>query len=341
VPEAHHHVLRVQRLDLEQDPVVEHSLHHAAHVVRLVVRVRHQRIEVAIGVGDLEHRLAVVPQRRVGQVVRGKVAEERLDVVDGVLLVRAEVVGDAGLGVVRDASAEFFEADVLARDRLDHVRAGDEHVGGLVHHHDEVRERGGVDGAAGGRAEDQRDLGDDAGRRDVAPEDLRELREGGHALLDPRAAAVGDADQRHTRAQGEVHDFGDLLSVHLAERAAEHREVLGEDADLAPADRAVAGDDAVSRRAALVQAEVRGPVLCERVELHERALVEEHLDPLARGLLAALALLLDRAGLGFVDRFAAPSREVVELRGRGLGAGQGGRIGHGFESSCGVRPTWS
>ena len=47
---------------------------------------------------------------------------------------------------------------------------------------------------AGGRAHDQGDLRDDAGGVHVALEDLAVEAEGDHALLDPRAAALVDAD---------------------------------------------------------------------------------------------------------------------------------------------------
>ncbi len=57
-----------------------------------------------------------------------------------------------------------------------------------------------------------------------------------------------------------------------------------EDADLAAVDGAVAGDHAVAVGAALLEAERRRAVPGQLVELDERALVEEQLDPLAGGL---------------------------------------------------------
>ena len=66
----------------------------------------------------------------------------------------------------------------------------------LLDHEDEVGHGRRVDGAAGGRAHDEADLRDDAGRLDVAPEDLRVAAERDDALLDPRAARVVDPDQR-------------------------------------------------------------------------------------------------------------------------------------------------
>ena len=102
-------------------------------------------------------------------------------------------------------------------------------------------------------------------------------------------------DDRAAGLDRQVHDLGDLLAVHLAQRAAEDREVLGEHAHLAAVDRAVAGDHAVAVRAVLLQAEGGGAVPCQR-RADERALVEEHLDPLAGGPAALGVLLLDRLG---------------------------------------------
>ena len=87
-------------------------------------------------------------------------------------------------------------------------------------------------------------------------------------------------------------------------RAAEHGEILGEHEHGAAVDRAPAGDHAVAGDFGLLHAEVARAVLDEHVELLERALVEQELDPLARGELAALVLRLDArlaaagAGLG-------------------------------------------
>ena len=163
---------------------------------------------------------------------------------------------DARLRVVRHRAAELLELDLLAGDRLDHVGAGDEHVRGLLHHEDEVGHRGRVDGAAGARAHDQADLRDDAGALDVADEDVAVGAERDDALLDPRAARVVDADDRAADLGGQVHDLAHLLGHDLAERAAEDREVLAEDADRAAVDRAVAGDDGVAPGPVLLHVEV-------------------------------------------------------------------------------------
>ena len=258
-----------------------------------------------------------VDSTRLVEVVGGQVRQQRLHVLDRVLLVGGEVVRVAALGVVGAGAAELLEPDVLAGHRLDDVRPGDEHVARLVDHHGEVGDRGGVDRAAGARAHDERDLRDHAAGPDVAEEDLAVEAQRDDALLDARAAGVVDADDRAADLHGEVHHLDDLLAEDLAERAAEDREVLREDADLAAVDRAVAGDDSVAVRAVVLLAEVGRPVPGQLVELHKRVRVEQQVDAFARGLLAAGVLLVDRAGRAGVDGLVGPVLEVGDLaRGR-------------------------
>ena len=209
--------------------------------------------------------------------------------------------------------AELLELDLLAGHRLDHLGAGDEHVRGLLDHEDEVGHGGGVDGAAGARAHDQADLRDHAGALDVADEDVAVGAQRDDALLDARAARVVDADHRRPDLRGQVHDLDHLLGHHLAERAAEDGEVLGEDEDGAAVDRAVAGHHRVAVGTALVHVELVGAVADEGVELLEGAGVEQLLDPLARGELALRVLLLDGLLGAGVDRLLAQLAQVGEL----------------------------
>ena len=81
--------------------------------------------------------------------------------------------------------------------------------------------------------------------------------------------------------------------MRLAERAAEHGEVLAEHENEPAVDRAVAGDHAVAQVALRVEAEIRGAVRDEGVELDERAGIEQKLQALTRGQLAAFVLRVD------------------------------------------------
>src|SRR3954447_21004383 len=129
---------------------------------------------------------------------------------------------------------------------------------------------------------------------DVAAEDLAVQSQGDDALLDPGAGALVDPENRTTGLHGQVHHLGDLLAVHLAQRATEDREVLAEHAHLTTVDRAVAGDHTVAVRPALLQPEGCRAVPRQLVQLDERTLVEEQLDALAGGLAAPCVPLLPR-----------------------------------------------
>ena len=107
-----------------------------------------------------------------------------------------------------------------------------------------------------------------------------------------------------------IHDLADLLGVGLGERAAEHREVLAEHEHQPAVDGPVAGDHAVAGHAPIGHAEVDAAVLDEHVPLLERAGIEQHLDPLARGQAALRVLRLD------AGRSAAlPGRVAFRLEG--------------------------
>src|SRR5699024_8411000 len=104
--------------------------------------------------------------------------------------------------------------------------------------------------------------------------------------------------------------------------------VLGVDTHLAPVDGAVADHHTVAGDVLVLQPEVHRPVRGESIQLGERALVEELVDPGSRGELAAGALLLHR-GLGELVRSGLGAlRQLGELAcgGRGVDRGLGGHI---------------
>jgi hypothetical protein len=134
------------------------------------------------------------------------------------------------------------------------------------------------------------------------------------AFLDPRAAGVVEPDDRRPRLHRHVLDFYNFLRMGLRQRAAEHRKVLGEHKSLAAVDGAPAGDDAVPRHLGLFHAEFDRAVLDEHVEFLKAALVEQKLDALACGQLAAGVLRLDAllaaAELGAVAAFLKGIQDI-------------------------------
>ena len=319
--EAADDVRRPVRLHLEELAVVDDLRDHLLHVVRLRRLVRDERVELRRLAVD---RIGGSGVRRALEVVLRQEREQVARVLEARLLVGRGEVRDAGLRRVRRRAAELLERDLLAGDRLHDVGAGDEHVRRALRHQHEVGDRGRVDGAAGARAEHERELRHDARGLDVAPEDLRVAGERDDALLDPRAAGVVDPDHRAAVLDGHVHHLADLLGEDLGERAAEDGEVLGEDEDLAAEDLAVAGDDRVAVRPVRHRVEVGIPVPDVAVELDERARVEQLLDPLAREQLPALPLPRDRLLVARVRGLLGELLEPGEL-----GGGRVVRLGHG------------
>lgn len=197
-------------------------------------------------------------------------------------------------------AAQAVLGDLLARDGLDHVRAGDEHLRGVADHEHEVGEGGAVGRAARARAQHHADLRDDTGGLGVALEDAAVPGQRRDALLDTGAGAVVQGHQRRTGRDGHVHDLVDLRGVRLAQRAAEDAEVVGVDEDRPPLHRAPAGDHTVAVRLLLLQTETGGPVPAQLLDLAEGAGVQQQFDALPRGQLALgvlrLGRLLARAG---------------------------------------------
>lgn len=147
----------------------------------------------------------------------------------------------------------------------------------------------------------------------IAPEDLREQAERGHALLDPGPAAVVDPDDRAPVLQREVHHLDDLLAVDLAQRPAEDREVLRVDTDRPSVDGAVARDDTIAVGAVLLDPEVGRPVPRELVQLDERALVQQQIDALTRRQLPLRMLLFHCTGGTGMRGFFDPPLQIRQF----------------------------
>ena len=118
-------------------------------------------------------------------------------------------------------------------------------MAGLADHEDEVGHCRAVHGAAGTRAENDRDLRHNARGLDVAVEDAAVTGEADHALLNAGACAVVEADQGSTHLERQIHQLVDLLGEYLAECAAKDGEVLRKNENLAAVDGAPAGDHTV------------------------------------------------------------------------------------------------
>src|SRR5215203_4728544 len=154
--EADDEVLGPALLNLEELPVVDHSLYRTSNVVGALG-----------GVGDQTRQVLVHPLRVVGrpevrgalQIVLGQEGEQVAHVVEAGLLVGRREVGYARPSIVGGRAAEVLEGNVLAGDALYDVGARDEHVARLLDHEHEVRDGRRVHSAARAGSDDDGDLG--------------------------------------------------------------------------------------------------------------------------------------------------------------------------------------
>ena len=228
--------------------------------------------------------------RRAVQVVGGEIRQQRANRRERFQLGIVHEMRDPGGRGVHLRAAQPVEVDVLVRHRLHDVRTGNEHVGDGPHHEHEIGDGGAVHRSARARPEHRADLGHDTGGERVAQEDLGVPAQRRHALLDPRAARVVEADDRRAGLHREVHHLADFFRVRLGQGATEHGEVLREHEDRPAVDAAVPGYHSVAQILLVRQAKVARAVRHEAVQLHEGAAVEQCVDPFPRGQLALVVL---------------------------------------------------
>ena len=153
--------------------------------------------------------------------------------------------------------------------------------------------------------------------------------------------AVVQSDHRHAGRGGQVHHLVDLLGEDLAQGAAEHREVLAEDADPPAIDGPEAGDHAVGVGPVVLEAHAVGPVPGQHVELLEGALVQEVLDALAGGQLALGVLTLDGPRAPGVEGLVLAFGQVGQAFGHGVfhaGEANARRVGPEIRTATPPRP---
>ena len=145
-------------------------------------------------------------------------------------------------------------------------------------------------------------------------------------LLDPRAGAVEQPDERHALGEREVAQARDLDLAGRAHRAGHDGEVVGADRDEPAVDLAVAGDHAVGGRVAALEPAHRVVDAGVQAELDERARLDEEVDPLAGGELPRVVLLGDPLRPAAEARLRAARLEVLGERAQDgrRGAGVGG-----------------
>ena len=135
----HQDVPGVILVHLEQVPLVHDRVNDVEHVVRLVRCRRHDRVEPLVGAVGW---IGALDARRIVDVIPRHEGQQLADQEQAFLVVLDREMRDAAPLVVRHRAAQFLLAHLLVSDRPDDIRTGDEHVARVLHHDDEVRDRG-------------------------------------------------------------------------------------------------------------------------------------------------------------------------------------------------------
>jgi hypothetical protein len=300
--EADDDVFREGAVDFQKFVGVDDAPDDAAHVHRALRIVRDEGADGGV-LG--ERNVGARPVRRLLGIVLRQVGQQFFDDADGVGVVLREEMHIAGHGGVHVGAADLLQRHRLAGHRLDHLRPGDEHIGVGPGHDDEVHQRRRIGGAARAGAADHRDLRHHAGQQHVLVEHAAVARERVHALLDAGAGGILEGDDGRAEFRRLLHHRHDFLGVHLAQRTAEHGEILGEGRDHASVDIAGADHHAIGGQHFLLHAEMMGLMAHVAAHFLKGRLVEQGAEPVARRHQAF------RAALG--ELFGAPAIEDILL----------------------------
>ncbi len=198
-------------MHLEERAGIDDPRDDPVHVVGPLRRIWDDRVEIGRDRGGW-----IAPWQCV-HVVRGHIADEVANELQRLRLAGGEEVRDATRLVVNPPAAEPFEIDLLVRHRLHDVWAGHEHVAAAVDHHGEIGDCRRVDRTARTGTQHDGDLRHNAGGERVAQEDVGVPTERHDPFLDPRAARIGQTDDRRTAGHRKVHHLADLLCMRLRE----------------------------------------------------------------------------------------------------------------------------
>ena len=197
-------------LHLEEISVVDHRVNHVFDVIRLVRLLRNNCVQSDVcPITRIGTRLS----RWVVQIVRRHEAQQLPHHRQAFGIVVRQKVGHAGRLVVRHGAAQLIFRDFFMGHGLDHVRPGDEHVGGLIDHEDEVRNGRRIHRTPRARSHNGGNLWHHSAIQRVAQENVGVAGQRHHAFLNSRAAGVVQPDYGRSHLGSEVHDLDDLRRV--------------------------------------------------------------------------------------------------------------------------------
>ncbi len=112
-------------------------------------------------------------------------------------------------------ASEFFKSNIFAGHGFNNVGSGNEHVGGLIHHHNKVSDRRGIHGASGARTHDQGNLGDHPRGHYVSRENFTVKSKCHNAFLDACTTRVIQTDHGTSGFERKIHYFDDFFAEYF------------------------------------------------------------------------------------------------------------------------------
>src|SRR5208337_1978738 len=200
--ETNDDILGKMLVDFKEVAFIDDGVNHILNIVRLLWILGDDAVEGLFAAVDGVMRGTA---RWIFKIVAGQETEKLADHRATFRVITRNKVSDSTRGIVGHGAAEFLLGDFLVRDILDDVRAGDEHVGSVVRHQDEIGDGGGVDGAAGTGSKDRADLRDHAAGESIAEKNVRVAGKGCDAFLNARSAGIVQANDGSAIAHGQIH----------------------------------------------------------------------------------------------------------------------------------------
>ena len=194
-------------LHLKEIGLIDRFADQLVHIIRLVGAWRDKRIKAGL---DAVPRIFRRTLWHTSTVILGQIIKEVANRKKRLNIIFERIVGNARLRRVRYRAAKFLLRHHLVGHRFDNVRASDKHIGAVLHHEDEVSYRRAIHRATSAWPHDKADLRDNTARQDVALEHFGIAAERGNTLLNTRAAAVVQTDDRGTDLHGIIKNFADF-----------------------------------------------------------------------------------------------------------------------------------
>ena len=191
------------------------------------------------------------------------------------------------------STSQFFRTDVFSRYGFYYFRSGHEHVGRLIGHQDEVRQRGRIHRTSGARTENGGYLGNYSRGQNIAFKNFSIPGQRVYTLLNTGTTGIVQPDNRGTHGHGFIHNLTNFLCQHFGKSTAEDREILGKHEHEASVDSTLSGNDTVAQEFGFLHAEVVTTVCYEHVKLLETIFIQQHGDSFPRGIFPFFVLGFD------------------------------------------------